>query len=310
MAAFYYLIGVGAVASALFLIGVGYLYSATGTLNISHMIAKLRDLNQSNAIYLGLCLMAIGLLIKSAIIPMHTWILKVYEHTNTVILPFLGGTSNKIYFYVFIKLFILGFFNFGIIKYFLLVAGIIMIMWFSIAALFNKTLRGVLALSSLAQIGLVSIALVMAEENTLAITSLMLISHGIASAPVFMLLTRISCPVTDFNRKASFHAGLFIINALSFVGFPATAGFLPKVWFLNSLVNQHKFGLFFLMAFAFFLTFAYLFRIVRIFLFGEQKAAQPIPKRYIFIEDTIIVALTVANVGFGLFSLNFLKMLI
>lgn len=297
-AAFYYLIA-GSVASVFFLIGVGYLYNITGTLNITHNLVKLKTINNTKVVYLGSCLIALGLLIKSAVFPMHGWILKVYGHTNSFILPFLSGTSNKIYFYVFVKLFLLGFFNFGFIHYFLFFSAIIMIVWFSIYAFKEQNMRVVLLLSSMIQIGYVLLLLAVGGENLMLLIVSILLSHSLAAVALMML-------ISNGTTLLPYNFILFIINALSLVGFPATLGFVPKLWLLQNLFDQHKFGLFGFIIFTFFLTFAYLFKSTQTLVVENNLNS----RRYIFsFEDAVVMFMTIFNIGMGIFALNFVRLL-
>ena len=319
-AAFYYLI-VGGVAATFFLIGVGYLYSASGTLNISDFMNKFQSIKHLKTVYLGVCLIALGLLIKSALFPLHNWVLKIYKTTNSFILPLLGSSSNKIYLFVFTKLFYLNLFNFPIIKYFLLPAGILTIVICSIQALYSKNLRTILALSGLVQVGYIFILMHLEYKFSFLLIALQLVSYCITVLALFMLTVRFA-EIRGGNtldhlgkiiHEAPFYVVLFVINSFSLVGFPLTIRFLPKFGLFIDLIHNKNWIAFAIVACASLITFIYLFKAINVFVFGTRPThiTFPLPSRpKNFIEPVVVLTLTITNIAIGIASLSFLDIFI
>ncbi|WP_255471340.1 MULTISPECIES: complex I subunit 5 family protein [Haloferax] len=73
LAAFRYLL-VGTVGATLYLLGVGYLYVGTGTLSMAGLNAALRTVGyDSTLVVASFVLIAVGLGVKIALFPLHTW---------------------------------------------------------------------------------------------------------------------------------------------------------------------------------------------------------------------------------------------
>jgi multicomponent Na+:H+ antiporter subunit D len=320
LAAFYYLI-IGSVAAIFILIGIGYLYSASGTLNMSDVMSKFPSIKHLKTVHIGSCLIALGLLIKSAAFPLHSWLLKVYRETNAFILPFLGAASHKIYLFIFAKLFFLGLFDFPAMKYFLLPAGLLSIIIFSSGALFSKNLRAILTLSGLTQVGYVFIFLHLDYKLSFLLIVLQLASYGLTALTLFMLTVRFAEmrgsssleALGGITREAPLQLMLFIINAFSLIGFPTTVMFLPKFGlFLNLLHNKAWLSLAITVCTSF-LTMLYLFRVINVFIFRTRPAGsghQLTIRPQSFIELAVVAVLTITNLVIGFASLAYLKLFV
>ncbi|RDZ92568.1 cation:proton antiporter, partial [Haloferax sp. Atlit-6N] len=65
---------VGTIGASLYLLGVGYLYIATGTLNMADLSTQLQAVGYDSPLVLtGFALLVVGLAVKSALYPLHTW---------------------------------------------------------------------------------------------------------------------------------------------------------------------------------------------------------------------------------------------
>ena len=319
IAAFYYLI-VGGVAATFFLIGVGYLYSSSGTLNINHFLDKFQSIKHLKTVHLGICLIAVGLLIKSALFPLHNWVLKIYKETNAFILPFLGASSNKIYLFIFAKFFYLGLFNISIIKYLLLPAGILAMLICSIRAVYAKNIRTILALSGLVQVGYVFILMHFEYKFSFLLIVLQLISYSITALTLFMLTTSFGETRQGYNLDSlgslfyekPLYVILFIINSLSLVGFPLTIRFLPKFALFIDLIHNESWVALIAITCASILTFIYSGRVINTLIFQRNDIKnKKLPLRTKnSLEPIIVTTLTTANIILGIASLPFLNIFV
>ncbi|NRA73632.1 MAG: hypothetical protein HRU36_02670 [Rickettsiales bacterium] len=317
IAAFYYLI-IGGVAASFFLIGVGYLYSASGTLNISHFLNKFQSIKYLKTVHLGVCLIAVGLLIKSALFPLHNWVLKIYKETNKFILPFLGASSNKIYLFIFAKLFYLGLFNLSIIRYLLLPAGVIAMLACAIRAVYSTNIRTILALSGLVQVGYVFILMGLEYKFSFLLIALQLLSYCITALTLFMLTVSFGEIRSGYSldnlgnliHEKPFYVILFIINSLSLIGFPLTIRFLPKFALFIDLIHNKSWFAFIAVTCASILTFIYLAKIINALVFNTKPPIELSFRKTTFIETAIVSSLTSANIIIGILSLFFLNIFV
>ncbi len=80
LAAFNYLV-IGAIGATFYVIGVGFAYAMTGTLNMNDLIIQLGQYSEGQlAIFAGMSFMLIGLMVKSAVFPLHLWLPPAYSY--------------------------------------------------------------------------------------------------------------------------------------------------------------------------------------------------------------------------------------
>jgi multicomponent Na+:H+ antiporter subunit D len=94
-AAFRYLV-LGTLGASLYLLGVSYFYAASGTLNMADMAERLPHLLTSKAVVGGLIFMFIGLGIKMALVPFHSWLPDAYTYAPESISPILASLVTKV----------------------------------------------------------------------------------------------------------------------------------------------------------------------------------------------------------------------
>ncbi|RLI91656.1 MAG: hypothetical protein DRO89_03505, partial [Candidatus Altiarchaeales archaeon] len=105
VASFNYLI-VGTIAACFILLGIGFLYMVTGSLNIADLSARLPG---AYTVYPRVVLTAIiffivGLSIKIALFPLHTWLPNAYTHAPSVVSALVAALMTKVGAYVMIRI--------------------------------------------------------------------------------------------------------------------------------------------------------------------------------------------------------------
>ena len=242
VAAFRYMLN-GTVAATFYLLGVGILYGATGTLNMADMRDILNGGGYDNAMLLALCCFIPAFGIKMALFPFHGWQPSAYAHAETAARPLIAGAMGKIpavamfrYFYCIYGT------DFKFFKLFLLMVGILSVgsmLYGSIRAMAQNDIRKVLAYSSVAQIGYISLGFAIGNPIALAGAFLHMLGHAFMKSGLFFASGAIryqfgTDSLEDFGRvykKMPLTAGLLTIAALSMVGIPPTVGFFSK-WYL------------------------------------------------------------------------------
>ncbi|MCH2037906.1 MAG: cation:proton antiporter, partial [Rickettsiales bacterium] len=102
-AAFEYLI-LGSIGATFYLIGIGLLYMATGTLNFTDLSARIAASPYDAPVITGFAFIAVGLLLKVALFPLHSWLCQAYTYAPTFVSAFLSATATKVSLYVLIRI--------------------------------------------------------------------------------------------------------------------------------------------------------------------------------------------------------------
>ncbi len=282
--AFEYLI-FGTVGSTLILFGIGFLYALLGSLNLTIISHNIVHLLHNKACIAGMMLMLTGILMKCALFPLSAWLINIYQNAPSFVSALLAGTSNKMGIYLlllfFFKIFQLNQASFEYLEIILLAVAMLAIFSCAILAQKQTNLKNFLAYSSLSQIGFIVMALALASSTSIAGVIIYCFTHALEKTTLFLAAGYIIINYTHseniedlsgFARTNPWLSSLLIVNLLSTVGFPMTAGFVGKWQILKaSLASDIWYIL--IVAIAVLFTFSYVFKFIEVLVFKTPNPA-------------------------------------
>lgn len=244
--------------SGLLLLGICFLYDLTGHLlmsNIQEQVAILHQTGMYNIpLLVSLGLMSVGLAIKSALFPFHSWLPDAYGYSTLSSAAILSSLVSKGYIFLLAKIFyrVVGFdmvrdskvvnvlFVFGI-------AGMIM---GSVSAIQENNIRRMIAYSSVAQIGYIYMGFGLGTTAGVIASIYHIVSHAATKSLLFVAASGITDASGDSTRfqdltGAGYRnklAGVaFTVGSLSMVGIPMFSGFISKLLFAQAgMESSHK----------------------------------------------------------------------
>ncbi len=195
-ASFRYLV-LGSVGASFILIGIGFLYAATGTLNMVDLAGRIPDSESQRAVLVAFSFITMGVLIKSAVFPLHAWLPDAYTYAPIAATAFLAGTATKVSLYILLRFFFSIFgkdYSFGqhLLTGVLLPAAVAGFLLMSLVAMFQTDLRRMLAYSSVAQIGYMVAGFSLATQTGLTAGIVHVINHAMVKTSLFMAVGCIS----------------------------------------------------------------------------------------------------------------------
>jgi multicomponent Na+:H+ antiporter subunit D len=245
LAAFRYLI-MGTIGATFYVIGVGFLYLLTGSLNMVDIATRLAALppEQTRAMIAGLAFLTVGISLKLALFPLHSWLPGAYAYAPSWATVFLSATATKVAIYLLVR-FLFSIFGVALdfrdlpISEIVLTLSIAAMFIASIIAIYQSDLKRMLAYSSLAQIGYIMLGIGIANQAGLTGGLVHLVNHAVMKAALFMAVGAIfyrvgSVRLADLagiGRKMPLTTGAALIAGLGLIGTPGTAGFISK-WYL------------------------------------------------------------------------------
>jgi multicomponent Na+:H+ antiporter subunit D len=243
LASFQYLL-LGTIGATFYVIGVGLLYLVTGTLNLADMAERLGAAGDSRAVLAALAFITVGMSLKLALFPLHLWLPNAYAYAPSAATAFLAATATKVSVYVLLR-FYFGVFGAGLvvdalpIPEILLGLSVVAIVSASLVALWQTDLKRMLAYSSVAQIGYITLGIGLATQDGLTAAVAHLFNHGITKGALFLLAGGIALRAggAGFERLRGLGRAMpltslgFTLAGLSLIGVPGTAGFISK-WYL------------------------------------------------------------------------------
>ena len=245
IAAFQYLI-MGTIGATFYVIGIGLLYLLTGTLNMVDMGARLAQAwpGQSQAVVAALAFVTVGISLKLALFPLHVWLPNAYAYAPSWATAFLSATATKVAIYLLIRFF---FSIFGVsidiralpVGEIIIALSLAAMFIASLIAVFESDLKRMLAYSSVAQIGYITLGIGLANQAGLTGGLVHVANHALMKAALFLAVGAIfyrGCIVrledlAGIGRKMPVTMAAFTIAGLGLVGTPGTSGFISK-WYL------------------------------------------------------------------------------
>jgi len=294
----------GAFSTGIMLLGIAFLYggSDTGTFNISLIISGNGPMPVMIAT--GLVLLLISMSFKVSAAPFHFWTPDVYDGAPTVFTSFMATIVKAAAFFAFVRLFEN---TFGSMHkqwqtlIVVLIAATLLIG--NLTAVFQQSVKRMLAYSSIAQAGFMLFALFalskMANEGLVLYAA----AYSLASIGIFAILIKMKDYTIDgFNGLAKQQPLLAVtatVFLLSLTGIPLTAGFQSKFYMLMAAVqNGHHIWLVIFAVLCAAISAYYYFRIIQAMFFKESAAdvvladdITPAFKILLVITSVLIIAL-------------------
>ena len=241
---------IGAFASAFLLYGIALLWGATGATSFTEIGEKLSGPALPLLAKLGLGLLLIGMGFKVASVPFHMWAPDVYDGSPTPVTGFMATGVKAAGFLALARL-LAEAFPHGTATWQPAIAGLALasMVLGNLVALSQRSLKRLLAYSSIAHAGYLLAALWPGTELGLGATVLYLAAYALATLAAFGLLAVLG---RDGEREVTLDtiAGLarrrpwlgfgLSICMLSLLGFPGTLGFVGKYAILAGLVQQQQ----------------------------------------------------------------------
>jgi NADH-quinone oxidoreductase subunit N len=274
----------GAFTAGIMLMGIALIYGATGSFGIvspSIVTTPAGVTSVPKASYLeiaGVLLLFVAMCFKVSAAPFHFWTPDVYDGAPSVFTSFMATIVKAAGFFAFIRLLegqsaILGP-TWKILLSFVIIATLLI---GNITAVFQQSVKRMLAYSSIAQAGFMLFALYSANDISKEGILLYAAAYSLATIGIFAVLIKMKDYTLDgFNGLAKTEPVLALtttICLLSLSGIPLTAGFFAKYYMLASVVKTGT-GLWLVIVAVLFAAVSvyYYFRVIQAMYFKEGVA--------------------------------------
>jgi NADH-quinone oxidoreductase subunit N len=292
----------GSFSTGLFLMGVALVYGAKGSFATGAVVDAAKV---SGALLLaGLLIIFFAMSFKVSAVPFHFWTPDVYDGAPTVFTSFMATVVKVSVFAAFIRLFEGTFAaQQGSWQLWIAVITALTLLVGNLTAVFQQSVKRMLAYSSIAQAGFMFLALY--ALNTVAKEGLILYaaSYSIATIGIFSVLSKVNDYTYEgFNglaKKEPLVAGALTIFFLSLAGIPLTGGFLAKLFMIKAALTFNLYLAIFAVLMAA-VSVYYYFRVIQAMYFRPaQEEAQTTTFPAVF--KIILLAAAAILIVLGLF---------
>ena len=310
VAAYNYLI-IGAVGATLYVIGVGLLYGISGTLNLADLTSRISDLSNNKALIAGFVFMIIGIMVKAAVFPLHIWLPRAYAYAPSAVSVLLAATATKASLYILARILFTVFENSenlinNTLVFVILPLSIIAMFAGTIMAIYEKDIKRLLAHSSVAQIGYITLAFAIGTKASIAAGFIHMFNHALIKGGLFIAITSISFYIkkrvtinnlSGLGRAMPITFFCFVLCSLSLAGLPLTAGFISKLYLIKASISADGIWIAILILISSALSVVYLWKMIEIMWMreGEKIVINENPKIYLS-----LIIITFLNIYFGL----------
>ena len=300
---------VGTTGASMYLVGVGYLFVRTGTLNMVDVSRVLAGepgwvegaLYTEGLVVASFAFIAVGLATKAAIFPLHTWQPDAYAESPDAVAVYISALVSTSAAYALARItwivfspdfFAAGTVNRRVLEFLLVLAGASVLAGSALAAM-QRRVKRMFAYSSVAQFGLIVLAVGVAVHPAAGEAAtrfavygavVHLVGHAVIKGGLFATAgslaagegARLVREYAGLAKRRPFLSGALAVLGFSIIGVPPSVGFVGK-WYIG--LGAVEAGLWPVVAVIFVstvLTLLYVARLLEKLYFDSLDLAEPV----------------------------------
>jgi NADH-quinone oxidoreductase subunit N len=233
----------GAFSTGILLMGITLLYGAARTFNVMELAGILHSDSLNPLALAGIMFLMIALSFKVSAAPMHMWTPDVYDGAPTPFTAFMATIVKAGAFFAFLRLFQVSFNSLS--EHWTMILALITaatLLVGNVTAVFQQSVKRMLAYSSIAQAGFMLFAILAVNAIAWQAIIIYAVAYSVATIGIFAVLVKLKDYTYDgFNglsRKEPLLAFTAAIFLFSLAGIPLTGGFMAKYYVLLAVVQQ------------------------------------------------------------------------
>ena len=230
----------GAFASGFLLYGIALIYGATATTNLSLIGIQLGIGDGGIMLTAGLGLLLVGFAFKVAAVPFHMWAPDVYDGAPTPVTAFMATGVKAAAFAALFRVLTEAFAHTGAWQEVIWWLAVVTMVGGNLLALAQRSLKRMLAYSSVAHAGYLLVAVASGKSAGTAAFIVYLVAYTLMSMGAFAVLAAkgrrgesdvLIDDLAGLGTRRPWLAFALAVCMLSLLGFPGTAGFIGK-WYI------------------------------------------------------------------------------
>jgi proton-translocating NADH-quinone oxidoreductase chain N len=293
-------------ASAFIIYGLSVIYALAGTLNfweVKHALAVLAD---KHLLEIAFVFIAAGYSIEAAVVPFHMWLPDAYTAAPAPSSAFLSALVDQASYYVLLRVLIYILtpptvlpwtFMFAVLSALTMIVG-------NLLALTEKNIKRLIAYICIADVGYNLMAITSVTPLGMMGNLFFFLAGGITTALAFMVVGIFNSmgfeSLEDFSgvgRRMPLTSLAFIIDAFSFTGVPAFAGFIAKYLVFTSAVEANMSWLAVIGVLTSVIQAAYLLRLINYMYAKKPKEESKVKEPRKLLIPIFILAIAIVILG-------------
>ncbi|PID47204.1 MAG: NADH-quinone oxidoreductase subunit N [Proteobacteria bacterium] len=248
-ASYKYLV-VGSISGAIFLLGVGLIYAGLQTTHLGELAHQIQYKENLNLVIVGASMILIMFLFKISAFPFQSWAIDVYDGAPLPVTGYMAAAFKISIFGFMLRAMLVDFEDIkGIWTNMLIFITIATLVYGSFLALIQKSVKRMLAASSIVHTGYLLIAFIstttMPEEASSSLIFYQ-VAYFLSSVGAFGLISyivsddKLRITYNDFKGFAKTEptmAASMSVFMLSLAGIPSTIGFMGKFYIFSGAIS-------------------------------------------------------------------------
>jgi NADH-quinone oxidoreductase subunit N len=277
----------GAFSSAFFLYGLALVYGYAGSVELGDIFTAAQSTGRNDTfLFLGMGMLAVGLLFKLGAAPFQAWTPDVYQGSPTPVTAFMAAGTKVAAFGALLRVFYVAFgglrWDWRPIMWAVAIATMIL---GAVLAITQTDVKRMLAYSSIAHAGFILVGFVATNAQGLAGTMFYLLTYGFTTIGAFAVVGLVRDGTGEathlsqwagLGKRSPFLAGTFAFFLLALAGIPLTSGFMAKFYVFQAAVNGGASGLVVVGVITSAVTAFFYARVIVLMFFAEPAADGPI----------------------------------
>lgn len=304
----------GGISTGLMLFGASHIFGVVGTIQFTGMSAILAKLSPQQMYVLipAFALFFAGIGYKIACVPFHMWSPDVYEGSPTPVTTFFAVVPKIAGIAILIRVSMI-FFTFasplrvGWIGLLIAVAALTMTVG-NISAIGQKSVKRMLAYSSISHAGIMMSGMVMITEVGVRSVVFYAITYLFMTLVAFYITSIVQDKYGNdhFDRftglayRYPFMAIMMTVVMFSLTGLPPLAGFVAKYNILTALLNSKFYSLAIILVLNSVISAYYYLKIIRLMTLKQSESKEEI-EGFNFVNQMVIVCMTAPVFILGIF---------
>jgi len=263
---------VSLLGSLCYLLGVALLYHNFGSLDIVILGQRMEP---SPSVWAAVGLMTAGLLLKTALFPLHFWLPPAHASAPAPVSALLSALVVKASFYILLRLWLEVFPVASAsleqsLGQLLGMLGVAAVLWGGVQALRQTRLKLLIAYSTVAQIGYLFLAFPLSSIIGWNAVLYMLLSHAVAKTAMFLAAGNIMfycghdriVGLDQVAHRLPLTVSAFGLAGISLMGLPPSGGFVAKWLLLEAAIHSGQWWWGIILIVGGLLTGAYVFKVI------------------------------------------------
>ncbi len=233
-------------ASTVYLVGIGLLYGVTGTVNLGDLAGAAQS---SPAVVVAGGVLLVAMAIKAAVVPMHSWLPRVYPDTNPAVAALFSGLLTKVGVYVIFRVYAVLFDGDPRYAALVLTIALATMVVGALGSLGETSFRSVLIFSMVSHLGFMLVGPGLLTTLGLGAAIFYLLQYVLAKAALLICAgtVEVTYGTGELARlgglvsRARLLAVAFIVPGFSLAGVPPLSGFVAKLTLIRASIEAERY---------------------------------------------------------------------